>query len=123
MDYPSDPNKYMFTPDQAARAQIAMTNSPMRNQLGTHGLCNIPSGEAELQHQTPFVISPNPASDVITLNGTPTGKFTIKIFTMSGQLLLTTDTATINLDSLSQGTYILCIETETKTTTQRFVRL
>jgi len=39
MDYTADPGKYMFTVDQGIRAQIAMLNSPYRNQLGTHGLC------------------------------------------------------------------------------------
>ncbi len=39
MDYSADPAKYMFTYDQAIRMQTAMLNSPLRNQLGTHGLC------------------------------------------------------------------------------------
>jgi len=39
MDYSADPAKYMFTYDQAVRMQTAMLNSPLRNTLGTHGLC------------------------------------------------------------------------------------
>lgn len=44
MDYSADPAKYMFTYDQALRMQTAMLNSPLRNSLGTHGLCSAVSG-------------------------------------------------------------------------------
>lgn len=39
-DYTDDAGMYMFTDEQKIRMQTAMTNSPYRNQLGTHGLCN-----------------------------------------------------------------------------------
>jgi gliding motility-associated-like protein len=39
-DYTDDAAMYMFTEDQKIRMQTAMTNSPYRNQLGTHGYCN-----------------------------------------------------------------------------------
>ena len=38
-DYTDDAAMYMFTEDQKIRMQTAMTNSPYRNLLGTHGLC------------------------------------------------------------------------------------
>lgn len=44
MDYSADPAKYMFTIDQFIRAQTAMMNSPLRNQLGLHGLCTVVIG-------------------------------------------------------------------------------
>lgn len=66
MDYSADPAKYMFTYDQAVRMQTAMLNSPLRNTLGTHGLCvavlginnesgNIPEGyELKQNYPNPF---------------------------------------------------------------------
>jgi gliding motility-associated-like protein len=39
-DYTADAAMYMFTEDQKIRMQTAMTNSPYRNQLGTHGFCS-----------------------------------------------------------------------------------
>lgn len=44
MDYSADPAKYMFTYDQAVRMQTAMQYSPLRNELGTHGICNVVIG-------------------------------------------------------------------------------
>jgi len=41
MDYCDDLYMYMFSTDQKTRAQTAMTNSPYRNLLGTHGLCSV----------------------------------------------------------------------------------
>lgn len=45
-DYTDDDKMYMFTEDQKIRMQTAMTNSPYRNQLGTHGLCNTTTVQA-----------------------------------------------------------------------------
>lgn len=39
-DFSEDALMYMFTKEQKDRMQTAMINSPYRNQLGTHGLCN-----------------------------------------------------------------------------------
>jgi hypothetical protein len=41
MDYSDDDCLYMFTPDQTARIQTAMSQGSFRNVLGTHGLCNV----------------------------------------------------------------------------------
>lgn len=41
MDYTNDNGKYMFTPDQASRMETAMTTSPYRKFMGTHGLCSV----------------------------------------------------------------------------------
>ncbi len=43
MDMSDDACKYMFTTDQNIRMQIALSQCPNRNILGTHGLCSIPS--------------------------------------------------------------------------------
>jgi hypothetical protein len=43
MDYTNDACMYMFTNDQKNRAQLIMTNSPMRATLLTSTVCNLPS--------------------------------------------------------------------------------
>lgn len=45
MDYCDDACLYMFTPDQDARIQTAMLNSPFRNQLNASSatVCNVPA--------------------------------------------------------------------------------
>jgi hypothetical protein len=40
MDETDDACKYMFTNDQALRMMAAMSQSPLRSSLGTHGLCD-----------------------------------------------------------------------------------
>jgi hypothetical protein len=43
MDYTNDACMYMFTADQKYRAQLILTNSPMRAALITSTVCNLPS--------------------------------------------------------------------------------
>ena len=43
MDYTNDACMYMFSKDQKNRAQLIMTNSPMRASLITSTVCNLPS--------------------------------------------------------------------------------
>jgi hypothetical protein len=59
MDYTMGPSKYMFSPDQKVRAQTAMLNSPLRNQLGTHGLCSTTSIN-QLETEQRIKLFPNP---------------------------------------------------------------
>ncbi|MBA2613314.1 MAG: T9SS type A sorting domain-containing protein [Bacteroidetes bacterium] len=62
MDYTDDLAMYMFTSDQRTRAHVAMTNSPYRKFLGTHGLCNLPAPIAN------FTVAPNPVCVGSVLN-------------------------------------------------------
>lgn len=48
MDYTNDACMYMFTKDQKVRAQLIMTNSPMRASLLTSTVCNTPTVTNEI---------------------------------------------------------------------------
>ena len=55
-DYTDDAAMYMFTEDQKIRMQTAMTNSPYRNQLGTHGFCtSTPTVQASFSLSTTVI--------------------------------------------------------------------
>src|SRR4051812_11972024 len=68
MDYTNDPCKYMFTKDQATRIQTTMANGTYRKALGTHGLCTISIGIADVKDQVEFSVAPNPTSGLFDLN-------------------------------------------------------
>lgn len=55
MDYTDDAAMYMFTTDQVSRVQTAMSNSPYRKFLGTHGLCSISTVAASALFNSPSV--------------------------------------------------------------------
>lgn len=70
---------------------------------------------------------PNPAKDVITVNGLSTSaKTTLSLFTMSGRLLQQSTTAaesyTYSLQNLAAGTYYIKIQSGEKATTLKFVK-
>lgn len=48
MDYTNDLCMYMFTKDQKVRAQLILTNSPMRASLLTSTVCNSPTTQNEI---------------------------------------------------------------------------
>ena len=48
MDYTNDLCMYMFSNDQKVRAQLIMTNSPMRAALLTSSVCNTPTVQNEI---------------------------------------------------------------------------
>lgn len=70
MDYTNDPDKYMFTNDQAIRIQTAMSNSPYRKFLGTHNLCSLQGIAASSQFNLPTTYCGTAA---ITLTNTSSG--------------------------------------------------
>jgi hypothetical protein len=85
MDYTDDDCMYMFTPDQVARIQTAMSQGTYRNLLGTHGLCTGggtptpgPAVASFTFNQTPCVGSVISPSNTST--GGPTPSYTWIIF-------------------------------------------
>ncbi|MDR0833637.1 MAG: T9SS type A sorting domain-containing protein, partial [Candidatus Symbiothrix sp.] len=57
-------------------------------------------------------VSPNPATDYITINGIQTGE-TIYLINLSGKTVLTANTATINVSNLPNGVYLVRVGSQT----------
>ncbi len=71
-----------------------------------------------------ILISPNPASDFVTLNGQINS--TYKIYDLTGKVVLKSNsnsaTHTINIADLKNGAYIIRISTENGITTRRLIK-
>ena len=65
MDYTNDLCMYMFSNDQKFRAQLILTNSPMRAALLTSSVCNTPTVQNEIgSPQTSCLLYQPPLYDV-----------------------------------------------------------
>jgi hypothetical protein len=92
MDYTGDLCKYMFTKDQAARMQTAMSKGTYRKALGTHGLCESPLSVDQLNSTAlDLIISPNPTSGNFELSfrAIETADVKIEINNLLGQTIAT----------------------------------
>jgi hypothetical protein len=70
MDYTNDNCMSLFTNDQNTRMQTALTNSPLRSSLGTHGLCTSSSQLAECDTISNFsLLASNIDSSLASLYG------------------------------------------------------
>lgn len=65
MDMTDDAGRYMFTVQQNQRMQIALSQSPFRNALGSHGKCAAPAAAPNSSAIASFQLDPNQC-----LNGT-----------------------------------------------------
>ena len=111
MDYTRGPSKFMFTTDQKTRAHMVMLNSPFRNKLGTHNLCNAISAISEVALPTPISVYPNPANDRVHISVGKQHILRTKIFDKTGQLLMETEGSTISVQDLPTGFYFISAET------------
>ncbi|MDR0834164.1 MAG: InlB B-repeat-containing protein, partial [Candidatus Symbiothrix sp.] len=57
-------------------------------------------------------VSPNPATNYITISGIQTGE-TVRLINLNGKTVLTTNTATINVSNLPNGVYLVRVGTQT----------
>lgn len=121
MDYPSDPNKYMFTIDQAIRMQTALLNSSYRNQLGTHGLCSATTGINESLLTSSTSVYPNPTTGLLHIQSAEKIQ-NIRIYTLSGETILETNSNALSIENLPAGMYFLSIITNTKTETIKIIK-
>jgi hypothetical protein len=112
MDYSADPSKYMFTVDQTIRAQTAMVNSPFRNLLGTHGLCVYTGIFNTFDYSSVVDIFPNPTNDFIYIKMEDQDLVNVKIYNISGELLLIRYSSAFSLKDLPAGIYFICVQTD-----------
>ncbi len=99
MDYTNDACMYMFTKDQKNRAQLIMTNSPMRATLLTSTVCNLPTTQNEIGIL--YVSSPT-YSQTLNCVTQITPSIVVKNF---GSNAITSATFTYNLNG--QGTFTM----------------
>jgi hypothetical protein len=99
MDYTNDACMYMFSKDQAYRAQLIMTNSPIRAALLTSTVCNLPSVTNDLGIM--YVSSPT-YSQVINCNNFINPVIVVKNF---GSNMITSATYTFNVNGVGTQTF------------------
>ncbi len=99
MDYTNDACMYMFSKDQAYRAQLIMVHSPIRKALLTSTVCNLPTVTNDLGIM--YVASPT-YSQVINCNNFINPVIIVKNF---GSNLITSATFTFNVNGLGTQTY------------------
>jgi hypothetical protein len=112
MDYTDDPAKYMFTTDQAFRVQTALTNSPYRKFLGTHGVCGQIPVLASFSNG--FLACPGVALNLSnTSSGFPTPSYT---WTSTGGVLSNVNAASPSITFSAPGTYVVTLTADNGTT-------
>lgn len=107
MDYTANQSMYMFTPDQVARMHTAMQNSPHRNLLGTHNLCSAILSVSENSKLNNLKAYPNPTYDKIAIEDNHNAISKIEVFTIFGQLLMTTPEKSFSLKQYDSGIYLI----------------
>lgn len=113
MDYTEDDCRFMFTPDQVIRMQTAMSQSPFRYELGTHGLCTSTVTSANLGPVASFSIAaPNPCfgqafTPVNTTTGFPAPSFTWALTPNTATVLPGYNVAMPSINLSNQGSYTL----------------
>ncbi|MBL7918167.1 MAG: T9SS type A sorting domain-containing protein, partial [Bacteroidia bacterium] len=99
MDYTNDACMYMFSKDQAYRAQLIMVNSPIRKSLLTSTVCNLPSVTNDLGIM--YISSPT-YSQVISCDNFINPVIIIKNF---GSNMITSATFTYNVNGVGTQTF------------------
>lgn len=66
-------------------------------------------------------VYPNPATNVLNISGLKT-ETKINIYNVAGQLVKTTTSAQIDINSLPKGNYVISYEVDGKTTSQKFIK-
>jgi hypothetical protein len=113
----------MFTPDQTARMQTAMINSPFRNQLGNHNLCSVSLGLNDKNLNNKISIYPNPAKTELNLNASPNDTDEVSISNLFGQILIKSKNKNrIDISDLPNGIYIITVSGGQLNHTQKFIK-
>ncbi len=125
MDYSDDGCMKMFTAGQKARMRATLISGGSRSTLTVSNGCTWPVGLTEVQKDPTFSLFPNPSSDHFYLKSSAdfSADFSIRLFNVLGQEFtsgMTLDKEAgnryyINTGSLANGTYILKINSDSKT--------
>jgi hypothetical protein len=99
MDYTNDACMYMFSKDQAYRAQLIMVHSPIRQALLTSTVCNLPTVTNDLGIM--YVASPT-YSQAINCNNFINPVIIVKNF---GTNMITSATYTFNVNGIGTQTF------------------
>ncbi|MBA3665119.1 MAG: T9SS type A sorting domain-containing protein [Bacteroidetes bacterium] len=99
MDYTDDLCMYMFSKDQKNRAQLIMTNSPMRLTLLSSTVCNLPNAGNDIG--ITFVVSPT-YSQVINCNNYINPVIRVNNY---GSTTITSATFNYNVDGVNTQVY------------------
>jgi ELWxxDGT repeat protein len=83
----------------------------------------VPTGVNDINNSTDIVIYPNPADNSFSVKTNNSTNTTVKIFSLTGQLLLQTqETRDIDIQHLPAGTYIVHVESDNKASIGKLVK-
>lgn len=82
--------------------------------------CNLGIGTNELSFL--FIVYPNPTSDIINIEVSNNQPIKATITSILGQTLMSSEDTTIDISSLTKGTYFITVETESGKETQRIIK-
>lgn len=112
MDYTYGDGKYMFTTDQATRAQTAMLNSPFRKFLGTHSLCEPTTVKEYNSSRIEPFIYPNPSNDKVNIQLNGQKLVSVSIYNSTGMQFRNNLSDSFSIKDLADGFYFILIKTE-----------
>lgn len=123
MDYSLGSSKCMFTPDQKTRARTALLNSPFRNQLGTHGICDNTSSWNEKTNAPAAEIFPNPSGDMVHIRLRDGILNMVEISDLQGRVIRNTSLSDIHIEELDPGLYLLRVHTSGRILVLKFKKI
>lgn len=85
--------------------------SNIRKIVFSPNVPSIPTDDAVVDTESLYVVYPNPTQDMLHIQGA-TDTTPLRIYTMEGKLVTSTEGQTINVKSLTNGTYLLQIGTQ-----------
>ncbi len=85
--------------------------SNIRKIVFSPNVPSVPTDDAVVGTESLYVVYPNPTQDMLHIQGA-TDTTPLRIYTMEGKLVTSTEGQTINVKSLTNGTYLLQIGTQ-----------
>ena len=85
--------------------------SNIRKIVFSPNVPSVPTDDAVVDTESLYVVYPNPTQDMLHIQGA-TDTTPLRIYTMEGKLVTSTEGQTINVKSLTNSTYLLQIGTQ-----------